>query len=140
MAAIKDGLDRHLFESGIGKERRHAVIGQTVDEAVDAEVTREIIENKRRVDGRKLDRDPDADPPEVELLPRNHGARSFSAGRNAGDVDHHLRRARDGPDALEGIEGPGPKRYMHHYNFPPYSVGETKPMRGWAGAISGTAP
>ena len=128
VAAVKEGLDSHLMEAGFGKDRRKYAIEATVESAVEAEVTREIIENKRRVDGRALDeiRALSAEP---EILPRNHGSGLFSRGET-----QILSIVTLGPpsmaQALEGIEGVGEKRYMHHYNFAPFSVGETKPMRG----------
>lgn len=128
VAAIKDGLDEFLFSQGIGKDHRKWAIGQSVEAAVDAEVTREILENERRVDGRKLTeiRQLEAD---VNILPRNHGAGLFSRGET--QVMSIVTLGAAGlAQNLEGIEGTGTKRYMHHYNFPPYSVGEAKPMRG----------
>jgi len=86
-----------------------------------------LLENKRP-DGRKLDelRDLKAD---VSLLPRTHGSALFGRGQTkslsiltlGSPGDHQL---------LERMDSIGEKRFLHHYNFPPYSVGETKPLRG----------
>lgn len=66
---------------------------------------------------------------EVGLLPRTHGSGFFKRGQT-----HVLTTCTLGPMAdvqvLDGLWEDETKRYMHHYNFPPYSVGETKPMRG----------
>ncbi|MCG2696597.1 polyribonucleotide nucleotidyltransferase [Candidatus Parcubacteria bacterium] len=125
---IKHDLDDYLFNEGIGKDHRAFAVKKTVEAAIDAEITKQITKNKRRVDGRRIDeiRALEAD---VEILPRNHGAGLFSRGETQvlsvttlgapGLVQH-----------LEGLEGVSTKRFMHHYNFPPFSVGETGFMRG----------
>lgn len=125
---IKHNLDDYLFNEGIGKDHRAFAIKKTVEAAIDSEITKQITKNKRRVDGRRIDeiRTLEAD---VEILPRNHGAGLFSRGETQvlsvttlgapGLVQH-----------LEGLEGVSTKRFMHHYNFPPFSVGETGFMRG----------
>jgi len=62
-------------------------------------------------------------------LPRTHGTGFFTRGETQVLTVATL----GGPGAeqiQEGLEGESKKRYMHHYNFPPYSVGETKPLRG----------
>ncbi|MHC4781168.1 MAG: polyribonucleotide nucleotidyltransferase, partial [Planctomycetota bacterium] len=128
VSAIKDGLDQYLFESGVGKDRRAYALKKTVEKAVDAEVTKEILDNDRRVDGRKLAeiRGLSSD---VEILPRNHGAGLFSRGET--QIMSIVTLGAPGlAQSLEGIEGTGQKRFMHHYNFPPFSVGEARPMRG----------
>ncbi len=91
---------------------------------------RNMIYNKgQRVDGRNLDQIRQLTA-EVDILPRTHGSAIFSRGQTQvltittlgamGDI-----QVLDGLDALEDS-----KRYMHHYNFPGYSVGEAKPARG----------
>lgn len=126
--AIKEKLDRHLFDNGISTEKRKMIVGKTVEVAAEAEVTKQIIENERRVDGRKLDEIRELKN-DVSLLPRNHGAGLFSRGET--QIMSIVTLGPPGMEqSLEGVEGVGTKRYMHHYNFPPYSVGETKPMRG----------
>jgi polyribonucleotide nucleotidyltransferase len=125
---IKNQLDEFLFSEGIGKDMRGYVIGKTIDNAIDSEVTREIIENERRVDGRGLTeiRKLEAD---VNILPRNHGAGLFSRGET--QVMSIVTLGSAGlAQTLEGIEGTSEKRFMHHYNFPAFSVGESKPNRG----------
>jgi len=128
VSAIKDNLDKYLFDRGFGKDRRAYAIKKTVEKAIDAEITRELVDNERRVDGRALTeiRNLEAD---VEILPRNHGAGLFSRGETQvmsittlgapGLVQH-----------LEGIEGVDTKRFMHHYNFPAFSVGEARQSFG----------
>jgi len=125
---IKEGLDDFLFSDGVSKDNRYYVISKTVDKAVDSEVTKEILENSRRVDGRGLEeiRSLEAD---VDVLPRNHGAGLFSRGET--QVLSIVTLGSAGlAQSIEGLEGNSKKRFMHHYNFPSFSVGEAKPNRG----------
>lgn len=128
VAAIKDQLDEYLFEKGMNGDKRGYVIKTLVEDMVDAEVTRAILEEDRRVDGRKLNeiRDLSAD---VAILPRNHGTSLFSRGET--QVMSVVTLGPSGMEqSLEGLDGQSTKRYMHHYNFLPYSVGEVSPLRG----------
>ena len=125
---IKAQLDKHLFDAGVDKDSRGYVIKKLVEKLVDEEITRSIIEEKRRVDGRGITeiRQLLAD---TSLLPRVHGSSLFSRGET--QVMGVVTLGAPGLEqSLEGIEGVSKKRYMHHYNFPPYSVGEAAPLRG----------
>ena len=92
------------------------------------EIVREWLVQGRRVDGRGLD---EIRPlaAEVDLLPRTHGSGLFTRGQT-----QVLTVATLAPlseiQKLDGIDNEETKRYMHHYNFPSYSVGETRPSRG----------
>ncbi len=128
VVAIKAQLDKHLFDAGVDKDSRAYVIKKLVEKLVDEEITRAILEDKRRVDGRALTeiRTLLAD---TSLLPRVHGSSLFSRGET--QVMSVVTLGAPGLEqSLEGIEGVSKKRYMHHYNFPPYSVGEVSPLRG----------
>ena len=91
-------------------------------------IVRNWLYEGKRVDGRGLD---DIRPlaAEVGVLPRVHGSGLFTRGQT-----QVLTVATLGPvsDAqkIDGLDEEDTKRYMHHYNFPSYSVGETKPSRG----------
>lgn len=91
-------------------------------------VRRWLLDEQKRVDGRKMD---EIRPlaAEVSILPRVHGSGLFTRGQT-----QVLTVATLGPvsdqQVLDGIDGDEEKRYMHHYNFPAFSVGETKPSRG----------
>lgn len=127
VSVIKENLDQYLFDQGVAKDQRAAAIGQLVEEAVEAEVTRAILKDKKRVDGRKLD---EIRPLSAEagVLPRIHGSGLFNRGET--QVLSIVTLGAPGLEqSLEGIEGVGTKRYMHHYNFPPFSVGEARPIR-----------
>ena len=125
---IKQNLDKYLFEQGIGKEHRTQAIKYLAEAAVEAEVTEAILKNKQRVDGRELDEIRHLSA-EANILPRNHGSGLFSRGET--QVMSIITLGPPGVEQLlEGIEGTGTKRFMHHYNFPPFSVGEARFMRG----------
>ena len=92
------------------------------------EIVREWLMEGRRVDGRGLDEiRPLAS--EVDILPRTHGSGLFTRGQT-----QVLTVATLAPlseiQKLDGIDNEETKRYMHPYNFPSYSVGETRPSRG----------
>ena len=91
-------------------------------------VRRWLLDEQKRVDGRGMD-DIRSLASEVGLLPRVHGSGLFTRGQT-----QVLTIATLGPvsdqQLLDGIDDEETKRYMHHYNFPSYSVGETKPSRG----------
>jgi len=125
---IEEKLDEHLFSTGVGRDRRQEIIKKLVSPVVEAEVTTAILENKKRVDGRKLD---EIRPltAEAGILPRNHGSGLFSRGET--QIMSIVTLGAPGLEqSLEGLEGNSKKRFMHHYNFPPYSVGEVSPLRG----------
>ena len=67
--------------------------------------------------------------PEVALLPRTHGTGMFTRGQTQVLTVATLGTISD-IQVLDGIDLEESKRYMHHYNFPSYSVGETRPSRG----------
>ena len=99
-------------------------LGKEVEELIH----KNIIKTEKRQDGRKLDEVRDIQT-EVGLLPRTHGSGLFSRGQTKSLSILTLGSPND-VRLLEGMEIVGKKRFMHHYNFPPYSTGEIKPMRG----------
>lgn len=92
------------------------------------EVRRLILEDKVRVDNRALDEIRPLSS-EVGFLPRTHGSGLFKRGQTQVLSVATLGAPGDA-QSLDGIMEQEDKRYMHHYNFPPYSVGDTRPMRG----------
>ncbi len=87
-----------------------------------------IIQAEKRPDARKLDEIREIQT-EVGLLPRTHGSGLFIRGQTKSLSILTLGSPHD-VRLLEGMETVGKKRFMHHYNFPPYSTGEIKPMKG----------
>lgn len=91
-------------------------------------VRRWLLDEQKRVDGRGMDEmRPLAS--EVTLLPRVHGSGMFTRGQTQVLTVTTLGSIRDN-QLLDGIDEEESKRYIHHYNFPSYSVGETRPSRG----------
>ena len=107
---------------------QEAVIDECIYKLQKKIVRRWLLDEQKRVDGRGMD---EIRPlaAEVDLLPRVHGSGMFTRGQT-----QVLTVATLGPvsDAqfLDGIDEDVEKRYMHQYNFPSYSVGETRPSRG----------
>lgn len=118
---LEEKLDKYLKEEGVGKDKRKIGIDYVYN-YIEKAVSEAIIKKDLRVDGRKLT-DIRSLSAETNIVPRTHGSSLFSRGEtqilsvvtlgSPGDVQH-----------LEGMEFTGEKRYFHHYNFPPYSVGE----------------
>ncbi len=99
-----------------------------VDSIVKKEVRRLIIEEGRRPDNRKLDEIREITS-EVGLLPRAHGSGLFTRGQTQVLTIATLGATSD-VQIIDGLGEEESKRYMHHYNFPPYCVGDTRPLRG----------
>ena len=88
----------------------------------------QVIENKRRPDGRAFDEIREIWI-EAGILPRTHGSAIFTRGETQALVTTTLGTS-DDMQRLEGFEGEAKKRFMLHYNFPPFSVGEVAFLRG----------
>jgi polyribonucleotide nucleotidyltransferase len=100
----------------------------TFSDLLEKEVRHAIVDHEIRPDGRKLD---EIRPIEIEvgLLPRTHGTGLFTRGQT--QVMSIVTLGAPGEEqTIETMEEEGTKRYMHHYNFPPFSTGEVKPIRG----------
>lgn len=124
---LKKRTKTFLVEQGIEDQYHRYGTGIVVD-VLEDEVTRAIIENDQRVDGRSLTQIRTL-VSEVAMLPRVHGSGHFMRGET--QVLSILALGSPGDEqTLDGMELVGTKRFFHHYNFPPFSVGETKPLRG----------
>ncbi len=110
---------------GMGKQE---YVKDFFEEEINRLVHENVISSEKRPDGRKIDEIRKIQV-EVGLLPRTHGSGLFFRG-----ITHALSILTLGAPSdvklLEGMEVTGKKRFMHHYNFPPYSSGEIKPLRG----------
>ncbi|MDR1471526.1 MAG: polyribonucleotide nucleotidyltransferase [Synergistaceae bacterium] len=105
-------------------------IAALVDGLVKSGVRRLILGEKRRVDGRGMD---ELRPIscEVGVLPRTHGSALFTRGETQAMAVTTLGMVGSDDQMLDGLKWDEPaKRFILHYNFPPYSVGEVRPMRG----------
>ena len=135
---LKEGIARSIRanrDSGgdakalLETARRTARVGKALFGLVHKKTVRELTLNEGvRMDGRGID---EIRPITVEVgvLPRTHGSGLFTRGQTQA-----LTVATLGPSSdVQRIDTIGPeteKRYLHHYNMPPYSTGENKPMRG----------
>ncbi len=98
-------------------------------EKIECEKVRKMIIDKGdRVGGRKCNSVRDINC-EVGILPRPHGSALFSRGQTQGLVTATLGSRLD-EQIIDALQGASRKRFMLHYNFPPFSVGEVRPMRG----------
>ena len=117
------------------KEHLESINEEWVDhawEATDAlqkKVVREyLFKDHKRVDGRDLNSIRPLHA-EIDVVPRVHGSGLFSRGQTQVLTIATLGTLSDA-QRLDGVDEAEGKRYMHHYNFPSYSVGETRPSRG----------
>jgi polyribonucleotide nucleotidyltransferase len=109
-------------------EEKDKIISNFI-EKVTGEILRDMILNKgKRPDGRNLNELRELNA-QIGLLPRTHGSGLFTRGQTKSLSIVTLGSPSD-QLLFEEMESTGEKRFMHHYNFPPYSVGEVKPMRG----------
>ena len=104
------------------------LIGETVYKLEKKTVRHLILEEHKRVDGRAIDEIRPLSC-EVDLLPRAHGSALFTRGQTQVLSVTTLGTIGDEQE-LDGLDEEETKRYIHHYNFPPYSVGEARPSRG----------
>ena len=127
LSGLREQLLAYLEQEGIGKERRKYAV-PVFEEFVEAQITKAILEDGKRVDGRSLTQiRPLA--AEVSVLPRTHGSGLFNRGET--QVLSIVTLGAPGDEQyLDGLEEAGRKRFMHHYNFPPFSVGEVKRLVG----------
>ncbi len=125
--AALEALQTELAET-FGEEADPALLREAFDEITRALVRRRILDEGIRVDGR----DPYTIRPlsaEVGLLPRTHGSGLFTRGETQVLSVTTLGTPRE-EQTLDDLSPEETKRYIHHYNFPPYSTGETSPLRG----------
>ncbi len=120
----KDDEIRALLEAPSGSKD----FGKIIKAMEEEELRVMVVDEKVRPDGRK----PDEIRPiwcKVHYVPRVHGSGVFTRGQTQIFTAATLGSTSDA-QRLDGIVALENKRYMHFYNFPPYSVGETRPMRG----------
>ncbi len=130
-AVAKDALKKRLVEACKAEGMEEADIGVakgTIAAFIDGEITRLILDEGKRVDGRGID-EVRSLLSEVSLLPCVHGSGHFMRGETQVLSITTLGAPGD-KQTLDGMELVGEKSFMHHYNFPPFSVGEAKPLRG----------
>lgn len=103
-------------------------VSNVLDKIVKEEVRRLITKEKVRPDGRKIDEIRPLSS-RIGVLPRTHGSGLFTRGQTQALSICTLGALGD-VQILDGLDAEESKRFMHHYNFPSFSVGETGPIRG----------
>jgi len=129
-AAIQEVKDRVVehFAGEDEDEEKLKQVNYILDKIEKEEFRRLITVEKIRPDGRKVDEIRPLSS-EVGILPRTHGSGLFTRGQTQALSVCTLGALGD-VQILDGLGIEEEKRFMHHYNFPPYSVGETGPIRG----------
>lgn len=122
-------ITEQLEEAFAEKEEWLEVLGEAIYQYQKKTVRKMILKDHKRPDGRAIDQiRPLA--AEVDLIPRVHGSAMFTRGQTQ-ICDVVTLAPLSEVQRIDGLdENEVNKRYMHHYNFPSYSVGETKPSRG----------
>ncbi|MCI9023812.1 MAG: polyribonucleotide nucleotidyltransferase [Dorea sp.] len=122
-------ITEKLEEAFAEKEEWLSVLGEAVYQYQKKTVRKMILKDHKRPDGRAIDQiRPLA--AEIDLIPRVHGSAMFTRGQTQICTVTTLAPLAEA-QRLDGLdEAETSKRYMHHYNFPSYSVGETRPSRG----------
>ncbi|MBI4737549.1 MAG: polyribonucleotide nucleotidyltransferase [candidate division NC10 bacterium] len=121
-------LDEALAAVAAEPEGTTLQVKEIFEELEKQEMRRLILEEGRRADGRSVTQVRPITC-EVGVLPRTHGSALFTRGQTQALVTTTLGTSED-EQRLDDIEGETFKRFMLHYNFPPFSVGEVKFMRG----------
>ncbi|GFI40930.1 polyribonucleotide nucleotidyltransferase [Thomasclavelia cocleata] len=126
IAQVTEEYDNREYENEEVKADTMKQVGIILHDLEKDEVRRLITEEKIRPDGRKIDEIRPLDS-QVDLLPRVHGSALFTRGETQvlsvatlGAIGEHQK--------IDGLGLEDQKRFMHHYNFPPYSVGEVGRM------------
>lgn len=131
ITALKEEVFEKLLQTYEGDNQDEFIfkINEAIYKYEKTTVRRMILKDHKRPDGRSLEQIRKLTA-EVDILPRTHGSAIFSRGQTQvltvttlGSIGEAQKL--DGLDELEVT-----KRYIHHYNFPSYSVGETRPSRG----------
>jgi polyribonucleotide nucleotidyltransferase len=129
-----DDVEQQVLQKLMGDDSLEVPASLEIDvSTVLKEVAREqlrkmVTEESVRIDGRKCQEIRQISC-EVGLLPRVHGTGLFTRGQTQVLTNATLGAIGD-EQMLDGLGDAESKRFMHHYNFPPYSVGETRPIRG----------
>jgi polyribonucleotide nucleotidyltransferase len=125
---IDDLRRKTIVELGERFPEHVEILGKLFDKALKDRVRQRVVEEGVRIDGRGL-KDVRNITVEVGVLPRTHGSGLFTRGQTQALTIATLGTMGDA-QKIDGLTDETSKRYMHHYNFPPYSVGEARPLRG----------
>ena len=123
---IIDDYDTRKYEDEKTHQKAVHMVKETLEKLVAKEVRRLITDEKIRPDGRKVDEIRPLDA-QVDLLPRTHGSAMFTRGQTQVIAITTLG-AKSDEQIIDNLTDEETRHWMHHYNFPPYSVGEVGRM------------
>lgn len=125
---LKTEVKEQLCVEGTEFEGKANEVSEVLDKIISNNIRQAIVEKKYRVDDRdpKTIRDISC---EVGILPRAHGSALFTRGETQALVTTTLG-TKDDEQMIDSLDGLYKSNFMLHYNFPPFCVGETKPLRG----------
>src|SRR6266851_2963638 len=128
LSQIKKEVVAQLCAPGAPFEGKDKDVKTALEDLKYEYMRRMITHEGRRIGGRKTDQVRSISS-EVGLLPRAHGSALFTRGETQGLVTTTLGTS-DDEQRMESLKGQSFRKFLLHYNFPPYSVGEVKPLRG----------
>ena len=123
---ILDDYDTRKYEDEKTHQKAMHMVRETLEALVAAEVRRLITDEKIRPDGRKVDEIRPLDA-QVDLLPRTHGSAMFTRGQTQ-VISITTLGAKSDEQIIDNLTAEETRHWMHHYNFPPFSVGEVGRM------------
>jgi polyribonucleotide nucleotidyltransferase len=118
-------LAEKMADKGEAIEKK---INWVADQMIQQRMREKVLTEKKRIDGRGLDEIRNLSC-EIGVLPRTHGSAIFTRGQTQSLAVTTLGTASD-EQRIDAIYGEESKSFMLHYSFPPYSVGEVRPLRG----------
>ncbi|HVS02817.1 MAG TPA: polyribonucleotide nucleotidyltransferase [Thermoanaerobaculia bacterium] len=127
-AAVKALIDPYVERIPEEEEERRTQVKKAAKSLEELILRDTVLGERRRFDGRALDAIRPIDI-QVGLLPRTHGSALFTRGETQALVSATLGTSRDA-QIIEEYEGESRQKFLLHYNFPPFSVGEVKFLRG----------
>lgn len=125
---LDKGIDETIAHFAERYPEQEKSIKQVIDKMLEKEIRRLILEEHVRLDGRTFDQIRDIGA-QVGVLPRTHGSAVFTRGQTQALVTTTLGTM-DDRQIMDELEGEYKKKFMLHYNFPPFATGEVKPLRG----------
>lgn len=125
---LKEEIKKHFAEDKYPGDEQQKHVGNTLDKLEKEIMRSSILEDRVRIDGRGLE-EVRTITCDVSVLPRTHGSGLFTRGQTQILSVVTLGAVGD-EQIIDDLGVEESRRYMHHYNFPPYSVGEARFMRG----------
>ena len=123
---ILDDYDARKYEDEKSHRKVMRMVNDTLENLIAKEVRRLITDEKIRPDGRKVDEIRPLDA-QVDILPRAHGSAMFTRGQTQ-VISVTTLGAKSDAQIIDGLTEEETRHWMHHYNFPPFSVGEVGRM------------